>query len=321
MLESRTFNVFQAMFLRLRVCFIAVFLAGPVAQAQLPNPPAKPAPVEHDCVVQQSAGAGATRLLAFSGEAWAGNSYRCEVTPRLTFSLLPIPEGWRISVLESGRADELAQFSETVTGFNPLVIEAKQFLDKDGQAAASNALPAELKNREFIFSVEVGRSIIAAGKGAATPGQIEQITNDGRGTFKVVSVLLAPAEPGRKPRIVQMAFEVSMQLAGKNLEPGRRVFKVGGGVTPPKPIYAPDPEYDENARKQRIQGTVVLWLIVGPDGLPHDIKVARSLGHGLDEKAIEAVRQWKFEPSLKDGQPVAVQINVEVQFRLYRGPQ
>ncbi len=61
----------------------------------------------------------------------------------------------------------------------------------------------------------------------------------------------------------------------------------------------------------------MLWLIVGPDGKPHDIKVARALGMGLDQKAIEAVRNWKFEPAMKDGKPVAVQINVEVNFRLY----
>ena len=53
------------------------------------------------------------------------------------------------------------------------------------------------------------------------------------------------------------------------------------------------------------------------DGRPHDITVARSPGMGLDQKAIEAVRNWKFEPAMKDGQPVAVQINVEVNFRLY----
>ena len=81
--------------------------------------------------------------------------------------------------------------------------------------------------------------------------------------------------------------------------------------------FTPDPEYSEEARKAKYQGTCVLWLIVGPDGRPRDIHVARSLGLGLDEKAIEAVKQWKFEPAMKDGKPVAVQINVEVGFRLY----
>ena len=98
---------------------------------------------------------------------------------------------------------------------------------------------------------------------------------------------------------------------------GGGVFRVGGGVSAPKSLFAPDPEYSEEARKAKYQGTCVLYLIVGPDGKPRDIRVARSLGLGLDEKAIEAVRQWKFEPAMKDGKPVAVAINVEVDFRLY----
>jgi periplasmic protein TonB len=98
---------------------------------------------------------------------------------------------------------------------------------------------------------------------------------------------------------------------------GGGVFKVGGGVTAPRAIFSPDPQYSDEARKARYQGTVTLWLIVGPDGRPRDIKVARTLGMGLDQKAIEAVRTWKFEPAMKDGRPVAVQINVEVTFRLY----
>jgi periplasmic protein TonB len=110
---------------------------------------------------------------------------------------------------------------------------------------------------------------------------------------------------------------------GPGVGPGRGggigggVFRVGGGVSAPKALYAPDPEYSEEARKAKYQGTCVLWLIVGPDGHPREIRIARSLGLGLDEKAIEAVKQWKFEPAMKDGKPVAVQINVEVDFRLY----
>jgi TonB family protein len=98
---------------------------------------------------------------------------------------------------------------------------------------------------------------------------------------------------------------------------GGGAFHVGGGVSAPKAIYAPDPEYSEEARKVKHMGTVVLWLIVGPDGKPRDIRVARTLGLGLDEKAMEAVKNWRFEPAYKDGKPVAVQINVEVNFHLY----
>ena len=98
---------------------------------------------------------------------------------------------------------------------------------------------------------------------------------------------------------------------------GGGVYRVGGGVSAPRAIYDPDPEYSEEARKAKFQGTVLLWVVVGPDGRPHDIRVQRSLGMGLDEKAIEAVRQWKFQPSIRDGHPVAVEVNIEVNFRLY----
>jgi TonB family protein len=98
---------------------------------------------------------------------------------------------------------------------------------------------------------------------------------------------------------------------------GGGAYRVGGGVSAPKVLYDPDPEYSEEARKAKYQGTVVLWLVVAPDGKPQDIKVQRSLGMGLDEKAIEAVRQWRFEPAKKDGHAVPVMINVEVNFRLY----
>ncbi len=98
---------------------------------------------------------------------------------------------------------------------------------------------------------------------------------------------------------------------------GGGIFRVGGGVSAPKALFTPDPEYSEEARKAKYQGTVVLWLIVDQAGRPRDVKIARSLGMGLDQKAVEAVRNWKFEPALKDGKPVAVQINVEVNFRLY----
>ena len=98
---------------------------------------------------------------------------------------------------------------------------------------------------------------------------------------------------------------------------GGGAFHVGNGVSAPRALETPDPEYSEEARKAKYQGVVVLWLIVGPDGKPHDIRVSRPLGMGLDQKAIEAVNRWRFEPAMKDGRPVAVQINVEVNFRLY----
>jgi periplasmic protein TonB len=105
-------------------------------------------------------------------------------------------------------------------------------------------------------------------------------------------------------------------VVGKDAS-GHDVFKVGGGVSAPRAINRPNPNYSKEARKAKHQGTCVLSLVVGTDGKPHDIHVVRMLGLGLDEEAIKAVKRWTFEPARKDGQPVPVQVNVEVSFRLY----
>jgi periplasmic protein TonB len=97
---------------------------------------------------------------------------------------------------------------------------------------------------------------------------------------------------------------------------GGGAFHVGGGVTMPVPLYRPEPEYSEEARKAKYQGTVVLYGIVDPSGKTRDLKVMRSLGLGLDEKAIEAVQKWRFRPGTKDGKPVPVYVSIEVNFRL-----
>src|SRR6516225_3454211 len=97
---------------------------------------------------------------------------------------------------------------------------------------------------------------------------------------------------------------------------GGGVFKVGGGVTAPALLYKVEPEYSEEARKAKYQGTVVLYVEVSPDGHAVNPRVVRSLGLGLDEKAMEAVRKWKFRPGYKDGKAVTVAATIEVNFRL-----
>ena len=97
---------------------------------------------------------------------------------------------------------------------------------------------------------------------------------------------------------------------------GGGVYRVGGGVTAPVLLYKKEPEYSEEARKAKYQGTVLLYIEVDPSGKATNIRVQHSLGLGLDEKAIEAVRQWKFKPGYKDGKPVTVAATIEVNFRL-----
>jgi periplasmic protein TonB len=104
---------------------------------------------------------------------------------------------------------------------------------------------------------------------------------------------------------------------GEGMGTGGGVFRPGRGVTPPRPIYSPDPEFSEEARKAKYQGTCTLMIVVATDGRPINIRVVNSLGMGLDEKAIETVRTWRFEPGQKDGHAVNVEMAVEVDFHLY----
>jgi periplasmic protein TonB len=97
---------------------------------------------------------------------------------------------------------------------------------------------------------------------------------------------------------------------------GGGAYRIGGGVSPPSILFKVEPEYSEEARKAKFQGTVLLFVVVDEKGNPRDIKILRPLGLGLDQKAVEAVEKWKFSPGKKDGKPVPVQAQIEVNFRL-----
>ena len=98
---------------------------------------------------------------------------------------------------------------------------------------------------------------------------------------------------------------------------GGGVFRMGSGASPPRAIYSPEPEFSEEARKAKYQGVCTLGVVVDAQGRPTNIRVLNSLGMGLDEKAISAVKTWRFEPAMKDGHPVRFEIAVEVDFHLY----
>ena len=102
-------------------------------------------------------------------------------------------------------------------------------------------------------------------------------------------------------------------------EPGNeegRVDRDGKRSTPPRLLSKVEPEYSEEARKRGIQGTVTLSVEIGEDGRIHNAKVLKSLGSGLDEKAVEAVKQWKFRPAQRNGTAVKTSAQVELSFSL-----
>ena len=94
------------------------------------------------------------------------------------------------------------------------------------------------------------------------------------------------------------------------------VMKVGGDVRPPSLLYKVEPEYSEEARAAKFMGTVLLSIVVDVDGKAKDVDVIRGIGLGLDEKAVEAIRKWKFKPGTKESVPIPVKATIEINFKL-----
>lgn len=154
------------------------------------------------------------------------------------------------------------------------------------------------------------------------PGGIEVVPatpEDARATTAVDEAVarwrFEPAKADGKPRPAKAT--ILMECSGTApAEQSGPVSRAGNGVAPPALIFKVEPDYSEAARKAKFQGSVVLSLVVEANGKPSDIRVVKSLGMGLDEEAIAAVMQWRFEPGMKDGQPVRVMASINVNFRL-----
>jgi len=98
---------------------------------------------------------------------------------------------------------------------------------------------------------------------------------------------------------------------------GGGLRRIGGGVSQPEVIFQVEPEFSEEARKAKFMGSVLVNLIVDTRGLPENVHVSRGVGMGLDEKAVEAVKQYRFKPAMENGKPVPVELNVEVNFQIF----
>jgi TonB family protein len=134
------------------------------------------------------------------------------------------------------------------------------------------------------------------------------------------AVFLKPGESMRDlvPDFWRDYFDGADGLSHEDRHSGELAYIVGpNGASAPRAKYQHDPEFSEEARLGKYQGTMIVSLVVDPSGSVRDLAIVSPLGMGLDEKAVEAVGAWKFEPGVKDGKPVPVQLKVEVDFRLY----
>ena len=98
---------------------------------------------------------------------------------------------------------------------------------------------------------------------------------------------------------------------------GGGIRHIGGGVSAPQLIYQVEPEFSEEARKAKVAGNVLVTLVVDTTGHPQRVRVLRGIGMGLDEKAIEAVKQYRFKPAMEGSKPVPVEVNIDVNFQIF----
>ena len=113
----------------------------------------------------------------------------------------------------------------------------------------------------------------------------------------------------------QMVAQGAGSALGQNPYTGpNTVYRVAGDVSVPLLIHSVEQEYTEAARNAKISGLVLVHLIVETNGNPSHVSVVRGLGMGLDEKAIQAVQQYKFKPGMKNGKPVRVELNISLNF-------
>lgn len=206
----------------------------------------------------------------------------------------------------------LLQVKEISLKHDALRIEAQRVLValRSGKSASSSpSLATILTERSVFVSLDLDPGPVDSKKIGAALGQIfEPVDIQKRiASYWMPAITTTPdvwsAEMG--------------QIVG-TLEGGRAVYRAKPGVVElPKTLNAPDPEYSEDARKKHLQGTTELMIVVNEKGLPEILEVVKGLGEGLDVKALEAVSEWRFRPGNRDGEPVAVMLNVQMTFSLY----
>jgi TonB family protein len=210
-------------------------------------------------------------------------------------------------------ANFLANLACALYWFHPLVWTMSGHLRREQEAACDDTVVHAGFDRTVY-----AEALLAVAKNSPStliPGCYMTTTSDVKS--RIFRLLGSPRSHRPTFARTAVAFAVIV-LAFAALTPlqAQKVYKVGGDVTTPRILDKVDPQYTDEARSAKIQGTVTLSMVVGADGMAHDISVQKSLEPGLDRKAAEAIEQWHFAPATLNGEPVMVQVVIEVNFKL-----
>jgi TonB family protein len=226
------------------------------------------------------------------------------------------------------RRDWLAQmFTRLMTAvfcFHPLVWVAAAMLRREAECAADDRVIAS-----GVFAPDYASQLleVASRMSGHAPFAAVGMTRGSKVERRVIEVLDTARRRSPAGRWTRIAVTLAcgalvlplaaMQQRSRDERGGGQVYKIGGDVKSPRLLYKVEPEYSESARTAKLQGAVVLNVVVSEEGRAENIVVHTSLEEGgLDQKAVEAVQQWIFDPGTRDGQPVAVYATIEINFRL-----
>jgi TonB family protein len=182
--------------------------------------------------------------------------------------------------------------------------------------------PAKVKLRDNILEVTGTREVDVV-VASDTDGKGESVFPEADPTVLTFQLAAPPSDLAAANAVLGAAFDSDKDRA-ESLGPYAKTLAATGPVPRgefPRAIFSPNPEYSEEARKTKLEGDVVLSVVVNERGRVEIMRVVRRLGHGLDEEAMIAASRWKFEPAMHDGEAVAAKVAVEVSFRLYHGPR
>jgi TonB family protein len=209
-----------------------------------------------------------------------------------------------------------AQFATAACWFHPLVWLAAYHLRRESELAADDAVLREDSNAAAYASqlVQAARDLGGDAPLAAVP-MVRRSTLEAR-VAAILSQGRRRDRAGVRARL-GVVLAAALLLVPVTVLEAAKTYRVGEpGLTPPKVASKVDPQYTEEARAAKIQGTTVLTVVVDEKGMAQNIKVTKSLNKGLDAKAVLAVKQWHFEPGTLKGKPVRVAAKIEVNFRL-----
>jgi TonB family protein len=219
---------------------------------------------------------------------------------RALFSVLSVA-GWALAAGQFAFADEpLYRVGGDVTAPRPIHTVEAAYTEEARQAGVQGAVVLYLE-----ISADGRPENIRVRTGLRPDLDKNAVAAIEQWTFE-------PARKDGKPVRTAEIMAVTFQLPQPQTED--TVYKVGEGVSGPRALKMVEPEYSEDIRKAGVRGTVLLSLVVNQDGRPEDIQVVKSLQPDLDKSAIAALQDWEFEPGKKDGKPVRVRVNVEMNF-------